>query len=228
MALDHRGHGRGIRSRRPFRLEDCADDAAALIDELGLGPVTAVGYSMGGPSPSCCGSAIRRWSTAWCCAPPRPASRRAGAQRPRRHPGLRSWRWPCPLLPANVRRQGMNWPSATGRPAAPAPVGHRGVGTQRSGRARPGRLGPRPFRLAPRGSARSTCRRRWWSRPWTRPSRPGASGSWPRPIPGAVAFPVAGDHRACAEQAVGSCCVCRPLRRTACRGRSATSRRAAG
>jgi len=49
LALDHRGHGRGIRSRRPFRLRDCADDAAALVDELGVGPVVAVGYSMGGP-----------------------------------------------------------------------------------------------------------------------------------------------------------------------------------
>jgi 3-oxoadipate enol-lactonase len=49
VALDHRGHGRGIRSRTPFRLEDCADDAAALIRELGAGPAVAVGYSMGGP-----------------------------------------------------------------------------------------------------------------------------------------------------------------------------------
>jgi 3-oxoadipate enol-lactonase len=49
VALDHRGHGRGIRSRRPFRLEDCADDVAALTEQLGIGPVTAVGYSMGGP-----------------------------------------------------------------------------------------------------------------------------------------------------------------------------------
>jgi 3-oxoadipate enol-lactonase len=49
LALDHRGHGRGIRSRRPFRLRDCADDAAAVVEELGTGPVVAVGYSMGGP-----------------------------------------------------------------------------------------------------------------------------------------------------------------------------------
>ena len=27
VALDHRGHGRGIRSKTPFRLTDCADDA---------------------------------------------------------------------------------------------------------------------------------------------------------------------------------------------------------
>jgi 3-oxoadipate enol-lactonase len=46
--MDHRGHGRGIRSRRRFRLADCADDAAALVDRLGSGPVIAVGYSMGG------------------------------------------------------------------------------------------------------------------------------------------------------------------------------------
>jgi 3-oxoadipate enol-lactonase len=47
--MDHRGHGRGIRSRRPFRLRDCADDAAALVAHLDRGPVIAVGYSMGGP-----------------------------------------------------------------------------------------------------------------------------------------------------------------------------------
>ncbi len=49
VAPDLRGHGRGIRSRRRFRLADCADDLAALIDELDCGPVIAVGYSMGGP-----------------------------------------------------------------------------------------------------------------------------------------------------------------------------------
>src|SRR3954447_15887841 len=49
IALDHRGHGRGLRTSEPFRLEDCAADAAALVHELGAGPVVAVGYSMGGP-----------------------------------------------------------------------------------------------------------------------------------------------------------------------------------
>jgi pimeloyl-ACP methyl ester carboxylesterase len=49
IALDHRGHGRGIRPVGPFRLTDCAADAAAVIDELGTRPVIAVGYSMGGP-----------------------------------------------------------------------------------------------------------------------------------------------------------------------------------
>lgn len=49
LAMDHRGHGRGISTRRPFRLEDCADDAVALADVLGVDRFIAVGYSMGGP-----------------------------------------------------------------------------------------------------------------------------------------------------------------------------------
>lgn len=49
VALDHRGHGGGIRSRRVFRLADCADDAAALMEVLGIDRYIPVGYSMGGP-----------------------------------------------------------------------------------------------------------------------------------------------------------------------------------
>jgi pimeloyl-ACP methyl ester carboxylesterase len=49
LALDHRGHGRGPRSPEPFTLEACADDAAALLDALEVGPAVVVGYSMGGP-----------------------------------------------------------------------------------------------------------------------------------------------------------------------------------
>jgi 3-oxoadipate enol-lactonase len=49
LAIDHRGHGRGIRSPEPFRLEDCADDVAALAELLGIDRCVAVGYSMGGP-----------------------------------------------------------------------------------------------------------------------------------------------------------------------------------
>lgn len=48
-AIDHRGHGRGIRSPRRFRLEDCADDAVALLDVLGIERAIVSGYSMGGP-----------------------------------------------------------------------------------------------------------------------------------------------------------------------------------
>ena len=48
IALDHRGHGRGLRSLAPFRLADCAADAAAVLRTLRTGPATVVGYSMGG------------------------------------------------------------------------------------------------------------------------------------------------------------------------------------
>jgi 3-oxoadipate enol-lactonase len=48
VTLDHRGHGAGIRSPRVFRLADCADDAVALLDVLGLDRVVVAGYSMGG------------------------------------------------------------------------------------------------------------------------------------------------------------------------------------
>ncbi|MBW3665895.1 MAG: alpha/beta hydrolase [Actinobacteria bacterium] len=47
VAFDQRWHGRGIRSER-FRLDDCVDDAAALLDVLELPQVTAIGYSLGG------------------------------------------------------------------------------------------------------------------------------------------------------------------------------------
>jgi pimeloyl-ACP methyl ester carboxylesterase len=49
IAIDHRGHGQGIRGDEPFRLADCADDAVAVMDALGVDRAIAVGYSMGGP-----------------------------------------------------------------------------------------------------------------------------------------------------------------------------------
>jgi 3-oxoadipate enol-lactonase len=48
VAMDSRGHGRGLRAGQPFRLLDCANDTAALLNHLGCGPVVGVGYSMGG------------------------------------------------------------------------------------------------------------------------------------------------------------------------------------
>ena len=48
LAIDHRGHGRGLRPIERFRLSDCAADAAAVLRELSAAPATVVGYSMGG------------------------------------------------------------------------------------------------------------------------------------------------------------------------------------
>lgn len=49
VVVDHRGHGRGIATRAPFRLVDCADDVAALASALDVDRFFAAGYSMGGP-----------------------------------------------------------------------------------------------------------------------------------------------------------------------------------
>ena len=73
VGIDHRGHGRGLRTPTPFTLEDAADDDAAVARQLGIERVVLVGYSMGGPisltSPAAIGdsspassSRRRRWS----------------------------------------------------------------------------------------------------------------------------------------------------------------------
>ena len=48
VAVEHRGYGRGLPSGRRFSLEECADDAVATADALGLRRFVPVGYSMGG------------------------------------------------------------------------------------------------------------------------------------------------------------------------------------
>jgi 3-oxoadipate enol-lactonase len=48
VAMDLRGHGDGIPAGWRFRLEDCADDVAALAGVLAIDRFVAIGYSMGG------------------------------------------------------------------------------------------------------------------------------------------------------------------------------------
>lgn len=49
LALDHRGHGRGLRPTNGIvTLPACADDAVALLDALAVERAVVVGYSMGG------------------------------------------------------------------------------------------------------------------------------------------------------------------------------------
>lgn len=48
LGIDHRGHGRGLRAMAPFRLTDCAADAAAVLRALDAAPAIVAGYSMGG------------------------------------------------------------------------------------------------------------------------------------------------------------------------------------
>jgi pimeloyl-ACP methyl ester carboxylesterase len=49
IAVDHRGHGRGMRSEERFSLEAAADDVAGLLEVLGVRSAIVCGYSMGGP-----------------------------------------------------------------------------------------------------------------------------------------------------------------------------------
>jgi 3-oxoadipate enol-lactonase len=48
LAIDLRGHGRGLPVAGTFKLEECADDIAATLLILATGPVIPVGFSIGG------------------------------------------------------------------------------------------------------------------------------------------------------------------------------------
>ncbi len=48
ITFDNRGTGQSDVPSGPYTIDEMADDAAALIDALGTGPVAAVGWSMGG------------------------------------------------------------------------------------------------------------------------------------------------------------------------------------
>lgn len=58
LRYDQRGHGRSARPAAPYTMSDLVDDAAALIEAWGRGPVVFVGLSMGGMVGQ--GLAIRR------------------------------------------------------------------------------------------------------------------------------------------------------------------------
>lgn len=48
LMIDHRGHGKSDRIRGRYDVEDLADELAAVLTALEVGPVTVVGYSLGG------------------------------------------------------------------------------------------------------------------------------------------------------------------------------------
>lgn len=47
VLMDHRGHGHGMPIDNGCRIEDLADDALAVLDELGMHRVVVVGFSLG-------------------------------------------------------------------------------------------------------------------------------------------------------------------------------------
>ena len=181
VAPDLRGHGRGIRSRRRFRLADCADDVAALLDELGdVGPVIAVGYSMGGPVAQLLWKRHpeRVRGLVICATGPTLRARRPGAasSSPR----------PCPRPPARRGAAGLaaHLPSRVMRRMLPAGNGeraqtHAGVG---GGRDAP----PRLAQVLEAGHAIGTFDSRRWVEAHRRPHRrarhragPGPAGQGP-------------------------------------------------
>ena len=48
IMVDHRNHGLAPQVTDRYEIEDVADDIAGVLDQLGVGAVDAVGYSMGG------------------------------------------------------------------------------------------------------------------------------------------------------------------------------------
>ena len=48
IMVDHRSHGLAPLARDRFEVEDLADDMAGVLDALGVGRLSVVGYSMGG------------------------------------------------------------------------------------------------------------------------------------------------------------------------------------
>ncbi|MBT8213265.1 MAG: alpha/beta hydrolase [Acidimicrobiia bacterium] len=48
ITIDHRGHGKTDRMGERYDIEDAADEVAAVIATLDVGPVSLLGYSMGG------------------------------------------------------------------------------------------------------------------------------------------------------------------------------------
>lgn len=48
VLIDHRSHGLSPQSRGRFEVSEVADEIAGILDVLDLGPVSVVGYSMGG------------------------------------------------------------------------------------------------------------------------------------------------------------------------------------
>ena len=179
-AADLRGHGDGIRAGSRFRLEDCADDVAALAGVLGIGRFAAVGYSMGG----IVAQLLYRRHAALVsglvlCSTARdvrgsPAEQLAALAAPPVAAALwwnRSCIWSAPRFSA--RRC---WATSTTRQQAAGPAPSCG-GPPWPPQSRPS--GSSASSPRPPGSARPMSPLPWWSWPATVSCRRAASSSWP-------------------------------------------------
>ena len=180
VAADLRGHGDGIGLRAQFRLEDCADDVAALAGILDIPRFAAVGYSMGGivaqmlyQRHASLVSGLVLCSTA-SSVRGSPAEHLAALAAPAMAAALR-WNPFVQLMSAETAGMAL-----LGRIDDPAIARWARAQLRRT-------LWPRSCRPCPPcagsrrtvGSARSLFPPRWWSRPGTRSCRRAASSSWP-------------------------------------------------
>ncbi len=159
VALDHRGHGRGIRSRKFFRLDDCADDAVAVCDVLGIERFIPVGYSMGGPIAQLIWQRHRqRMAGLVLCATSAyfATSRRGAAELPRHHRARRRRQAHAAAGAAVADRAAL--PAAQGR--AMGAMGDRGGSRHTTGGRCSRPVGRSATSRRGIGSARSTCPRR--------------------------------------------------------------------
>jgi pimeloyl-ACP methyl ester carboxylesterase len=86
LRYDQRGHGRSPVLPGPYRVEDLAEDALELLDELGLERVSFCGLSLGGAVGMALARAARAADPLLHLGPVRPAREvgRASANGPRR------------------------------------------------------------------------------------------------------------------------------------------------
>ncbi|MGH9183866.1 MAG: alpha/beta fold hydrolase [Acidimicrobiales bacterium] len=164
LAVDHRGHGRGIASEERFSLEGAAD-VAALRAALQVGPAIVCGFSMGGPV------ALLVWDrhpervAGLVLEPPMGVAElvlRSSARRGFVDRTIRSAIENAPELPPT---RGGSRASCAGAipPGWPTPAG------------------PWAAPISDPSPPRSTSPRRWWSPPGTAWSGPPSSGRWPGP-----------------------------------------------
>ncbi len=198
VTLDQRWHGRGIQSEE-FSLHDCADDAAALLDVLGIEQAIVVGFSMG--------SIVAQ--RVWRQHPD--AGRRAGAVRDDRPvPAIAVRAGVPPGHGARDGRRPRRLPVAYGgardahgrRGPRPRPRRHPRLGAARvpqhqplGGRPGRGRAGPAPLPPVAVPDRRPDRGRGHQPRPGD--PAPSASSTLARRIPGATIHDIDAGHAAC-------------------------------
>ena len=197
VGIDHRGHGRGLRSPDPFTLEDAADDVAAVIRQLGARPGGRRRVLDGRPGGDCTSPAATPSSSpAWSSQAT--ALEWSGTRRERL-----LWRV-LPIVGSWLRSRGyrryLNRAVAKADRRRPRPRAVRAVAGQRDvaqRRLRDGRrrAGPVPLRRPAVGVVAAACLPAAWSRRGTASCAPSKQRALATEL-GAVVRELPADHLA--------------------------------